>query len=45
LPRWPAPAGEVINWLRPKLAKLQGITLYMPAAQDITIGGRNINMR
>jgi HAE1 family hydrophobic/amphiphilic exporter-1 len=33
-------ADEVINRLRPKLAKLQGITLYMQAAQDITIGGR-----
>jgi len=30
----------VINRLRPKLARLQGITLYMQAAQDITIGGR-----
>jgi multidrug efflux pump subunit AcrB len=35
-----ASADEVINRLRPKLAKLQGITLYMQAAQDITIGGR-----
>jgi HAE1 family hydrophobic/amphiphilic exporter-1 len=33
-------ADEIINRLRPKLAKLQGITLYMQAAQDITIGGR-----
>ena len=35
-----ANADEVINRLRPKLAHLQGITLYMQAAQDITIGGR-----
>jgi hydrophobe/amphiphile efflux-1 (HAE1) family protein len=35
-----ASADEVINRLRPKLAALQGITLYMQAAQDITIGGR-----
>jgi hydrophobe/amphiphile efflux-1 (HAE1) family protein len=35
-----ASADEVINRLRPKLAQLQGITLYMQAAQDITIGGR-----
>ena len=34
-----ASADQVINRLRPKLAKLQGITLYMQAAQDITIGG------
>ena len=35
-----ASADEVINRLRPKLAKIQGISLYMQAAQDITIGGR-----
>ncbi|HXU59937.1 MAG TPA: efflux RND transporter permease subunit, partial [Verrucomicrobiae bacterium] len=35
-----ASADQVINRLRPKLAKIQGITLYMQAAQDITIGGR-----
>jgi HAE1 family hydrophobic/amphiphilic exporter-1 len=35
-----ASADQVINRLRPKLAKLQGISLYMQAAQDITIGGR-----
>ncbi len=35
-----ASADEVINRLRPRLARLQGITLYMQAAQDITIGGR-----
>ena len=35
-----ASADEVINRLRPKLGQLQGITLYMQAAQDITIGAR-----
>jgi HAE1 family hydrophobic/amphiphilic exporter-1 len=35
-----ASADQVINRLRPQLAKVQGITLYMQAAQDITIGGR-----
>jgi hydrophobe/amphiphile efflux-1 (HAE1) family protein len=31
---------EVLARLRTSLAKVQGITLYMQAAQDITIGGR-----
>jgi hydrophobe/amphiphile efflux-1 (HAE1) family protein len=31
---------EVLSRLRTNLAKIQGITLYMQAAQDITIGGR-----
>jgi hydrophobe/amphiphile efflux-1 (HAE1) family protein len=35
-----ASADQVINRLRPQLAKLQGVTLYMQAAQDITIGAR-----
>jgi HAE1 family hydrophobic/amphiphilic exporter-1 len=35
-----ASADQVINRLRPELAKLQGITVYMQAAQDITIGAR-----
>jgi HAE1 family hydrophobic/amphiphilic exporter-1 len=35
-----ASADQVINRLRPQLAKIQGITLYMQAAQDITIGAR-----
>ena len=30
----------MINRLRPQLARIQGITLYMQAAQDITIGAR-----
>ena len=35
-----ASADQVIDRLRPKLAKIQGITLYMQSAQDITIGAR-----
>jgi multidrug efflux pump len=35
-----ASADQVINRLQPQLARLQGITLYMQAAQDITIGAR-----
>src|SRR5947208_8427384 len=31
---------QVIARLRTSLAKIQGITLYMQAAQDLTIGGR-----
>jgi hydrophobe/amphiphile efflux-1 (HAE1) family protein len=31
---------EVLARLRTSLARIQGITLYMQAAQDITIGGR-----
>jgi multidrug efflux pump subunit AcrB len=31
---------QVIARLRTNLAKIQGITLYMQAAQDITLGGR-----
>jgi HAE1 family hydrophobic/amphiphilic exporter-1 len=31
---------EVLARLRTNLARIQGITLYMQAAQDITIGGR-----
>jgi HAE1 family hydrophobic/amphiphilic exporter-1 len=34
------PVDQVIARLRTSLAKIQGITLYMQAAQDITIGGR-----
>jgi hydrophobe/amphiphile efflux-1 (HAE1) family protein len=33
-------ADQVINRLRPQLAKIQGIALFMQAAQDITIGAR-----
>src|SRR5258707_627517 len=35
-----ASADQIINRLRPQLARIQGITLYMQAAQDITIGAR-----
>ena len=35
-----ASADEIIRRLEPKLAKIQGITLYMQAMQDITIGAR-----
>ncbi len=35
-----ASADEVINRLRPTLAKLEGVTVYLQAAQDITIGAR-----
>jgi HAE1 family hydrophobic/amphiphilic exporter-1 len=34
------PIGKVIDRLRTNLAKIQGITLYMQAAQDITVGAR-----
>jgi hydrophobe/amphiphile efflux-1 (HAE1) family protein len=33
-------ADQVINRLKPKLAHIQGIVLYMQSAQDITIGAR-----
>jgi hydrophobe/amphiphile efflux-1 (HAE1) family protein len=33
-------AAQVIERLRPKLAKVQGTTLFMQPAQDITIGAR-----
>ena len=36
-------ADEVINRLRGKLAKVVGSSLYLQAAQDITIGGRQGN--
>ena len=35
-----ASADQVIDRLQPQLAKIQGITLYMQAAQDITVGAR-----
>jgi hydrophobe/amphiphile efflux-1 (HAE1) family protein len=35
-----ASADQVINRLRPQLARLQGVSVYMQAAQDITIGAR-----
>ena len=38
-----ASADEIIRRLQPKLDKLQGIRLYLQAAQDITIGARLSN--
>jgi HAE1 family hydrophobic/amphiphilic exporter-1 len=35
-----ASAAQIIDRLRPQLAKIEGIALYMQPAQDITIGGR-----
>jgi hydrophobe/amphiphile efflux-1 (HAE1) family protein len=35
-----ASAMEIINRLRPKLAPVEGIALFMQAAQDINVGGR-----
>jgi len=34
-------ADQVINRLRPKLAKLQGLATYLQAVQDIRVGGRS----
>jgi hydrophobe/amphiphile efflux-1 (HAE1) family protein len=39
-PERKASADQIINRLKPKLAHIQGIVLYMQAAQDITIGAR-----
>jgi hydrophobe/amphiphile efflux-1 (HAE1) family protein len=39
-PERKASAAAIIDRLRPALAHIQGITLYMQAAQDITIGAR-----
>ncbi|MGY4506210.1 hydrophobe/amphiphile efflux-1 (HAE1) family protein [Bradyrhizobium sp. GM24.11] len=39
-PERKASADQIIDRLRPRLAHIQGITLYMQAAQDITIGAR-----
>jgi multidrug efflux pump subunit AcrB len=33
-------AGDVINRLRPKLAPVEGVALFMQPAQDINVGGR-----
>ncbi|MEO6418587.1 MAG: efflux RND transporter permease subunit, partial [Polyangiaceae bacterium] len=35
-----ASATEIINRLRPKLARVEGITLYLQAVQDVRVGGR-----
>ena len=33
-------ASQVINRLRPQIAKLEGVNLFLQPAQDITVGGR-----
>src|SRR5262249_59133887 len=33
-------ASEIIDRLRPQLAKVEGATLFMQPSQDITVGGR-----
>jgi multidrug efflux pump subunit AcrB len=33
-------ADQIINRLRPKVAKLPGIALFLQASQDIRMGGR-----
>ena len=33
-------ADEIITRLRSKLAQVQGATLFLQAAQDLTVGGR-----
>jgi len=35
-----ADAGQIIARLRPQLAKLQGVNLFLQASQDINVGGR-----
>ncbi len=34
-------AEEVVNRLRPKLARIEGINVFLQAAQDIRVGGRS----
>jgi multidrug efflux pump len=34
-------ADQIINRLRPKLAKLEGVSAFLQAAQDIRVGGRS----
>ena len=36
-----ATADDIINRLRPKLAKLPGVRLYLQSAQDVRVGGRS----
>ena len=33
-------ADQVINRLRPKLARVEGVTLFLQASQDLNVGGR-----
>jgi multidrug efflux pump subunit AcrB len=35
-----ATATEIINRLRPQIAKIEGVNLFLQATQDITVGGR-----
>jgi hydrophobe/amphiphile efflux-1 (HAE1) family protein len=35
-----ATASDIINRLRPQLAKVEGVSLVLQASQDITVGGR-----
>jgi hydrophobe/amphiphile efflux-1 (HAE1) family protein len=35
-----ATADDIVNRLRPQLARVSGITLFMQVAQDISVGGR-----
>jgi multidrug efflux pump subunit AcrB len=35
-----ATADQIITRLRPKLAKLEGVSLFLQAAQDVRVGGR-----
>ena len=35
-----ASAMQIVNRLRPQLAKVQGVALYLQPAQDISVGGR-----
>ncbi|MGO9829774.1 MAG: multidrug efflux RND transporter permease subunit [Myxococcaceae bacterium] len=34
-------ADDVITWLRPRLAQVEGIALYLQSGQDVRIGGRS----
>jgi hydrophobe/amphiphile efflux-1 (HAE1) family protein len=36
-----ASADEIINRLRPQLATLEGVSVFMQSVQDINVGGRN----
>ncbi len=36
-----ASADQIINRLRPKLAQIPGVTLFLQASQDIRVGGRS----
>ena len=38
-------ASQVIDRLRPELAKLTGVKTYLQPSQDITVGGRTVTIR